>query len=256
VTLPYLPGEKFTGTVSYISPYLDKARQAEVRLELNNSRSLLKPEMYAEVTLHSVLSGDPVTVPLSAVIHSGVRELVFVSSGKGVFEPREITTGVVGEDDMVEVKSGLAAGEMVVVSGQFLLDSESRLSEVVGDGEHQHNHTPAKKKEDTMPAMKMDDGKTMTGHEEHASKEPAKEEDIKLSGIYTCPMPSHFHVLQYGPGTCPECGMKLVPVEETDNTDFYVCPMPQDSVVQKEPGNCPVCGMKLVKFEKETGHDK
>ncbi|MBN1213263.1 MAG: efflux RND transporter periplasmic adaptor subunit, partial [candidate division Zixibacteria bacterium] len=106
IALPNLPGEKFKATVSYISPYLDERRLAEVRLELSNPRALLKPEMYAEVTLHSTLSGDRLAVPRAAVIHSGVRELVYVVSGEGAYEPRLITSGAVGEDDMVEVLSG------------------------------------------------------------------------------------------------------------------------------------------------------
>jgi len=246
VVLPHLPGEKFTAAVSYVSPYLDENRQAEARLELNNPRALLKPGMYAEVTLHSVLSGDRLAAPRTAVIHSGVRELVYVATGEGAYEPRLITSGVVGEDDMVEVKSGLAAGEKVVVSGQFLLDSESRLSEAIGMDMSQHDHggTVSLSEKKVQPTEEMPPA-AMTGHEEH-----------ELSGIYTCPMPVHYHVLQYGEGTCPECGMKLVPVEETDNTGFYVCPMTEDRIVQKEPGRCSVCGMKLVKFEKDAGHDK
>jgi rubrerythrin len=72
------------------------------------------------------------------------------------------------------------------------------------------------------------------------------EEMDETSGVYTCPMDSHSHIFNIGPGKCPECGMKLVPAEETSGRTFYVCPMPQDSVVSAEPGRCPKCGMKLV----------
>ncbi|MBN1210964.1 MAG: hypothetical protein JXA92_00155, partial [candidate division Zixibacteria bacterium] len=141
--------------------------------------------------------------------------------------------------------SGLAEGEKVVVSGQFLLDSESRLSEAIGAGTFQHKPAPGTKESSPVSVIKESGFETAAVHEEH-----------ERSDIYTCPMPSHFHVLQYGEGTCPECGMKLVPVEETDNTDFYVCPMSEDRVVQKEPGLCSICGMKLVKFEKDADYGK
>ena len=246
VVLPHIPGEILTAKVSYVSPYLDENRQAEVRLELNNPAALLKPEMYAEVTLHSVLAGDRLAVPRTAVINSGVRELVYVASGEGAYEPRLIASGVVGEDDLVEIKSGLEAGEKVVVSGQFLLDSESRLNEAIGMDMSQHDHggTVPLSDEKVQPTDEMHPA-AGAGHEGH---EP--------SGIYTCPMPVHFHVLRYGEGDCGECGMKLVPVEETDNAGFYACPMRECGVVQAEPGRCSVCGMKLVEFEKDTGHDK
>jgi len=67
-------------------------------------------------------------------------------------------------------------------------------------------------------------------------------------------MPEHFHVLTYGPGTCPECGMDLVPTGQTGNTEVYVCPMPQCRVAESEPGTCPVCNMHLMKYEPETDH--
>ncbi|MDH4157168.1 MAG: hypothetical protein OEW00_07835, partial [candidate division Zixibacteria bacterium] len=75
------------------------------------------------------------------------------------------------------------------------------------------------------------------------------------SGVYTCPMPVHYHVLQYGEGDCPECGMKLVPIEDTDNKEIYVCPMSEDSVVSAGPGRCPKCGMNLVRYLPEAAHD-
>lgn len=77
-------------------------------------------------------------------------------------------------------------------------------------------------------------------------KKPDSTATAKLSGLHTCPMDSHSDVIQYGPGKCSKCGMELVPVEKTSGRTFYVCPMPQDSVVSSKAGNCPKCGMKLV----------
>ncbi|MBD3404008.1 hypothetical protein GF420_14040 [candidate division GN15 bacterium] len=87
-----------------------------------------------------------------------------------------------------------------------------------------------------------------------AGTEPAS--DTSLSGVYTCPMPSHFDVVQYGEGDCPECGMALVPVEETENDSLWVCPMRSCGVAQAEAGDCPVCGMHLKPLEEVHGRDR
>jgi len=68
-------------------------------------------------------------------------------------------------------------------------------------------------------------------------------------------MQQHYHVLQYGEGSCSECGMKLVPLAETDNHQVYVCPMTECGVVQDREGTCPVCGMNLVRYQPEESRD-
>jgi RND family efflux transporter MFP subunit len=234
VRFPKLPGEQYTGRVEYVSPFLGDDRQIEIRITLENPNQQLKPQMYAEVSLSSELSGDQLVVPRKAVINSGVRELVYVAASENTYEPRLIRTGAVGADDMVQVASGLQAGEKVVVSGQFLLDSESRLSEALGGHMHGEQSAPEADDHEAIHASSSDDP----------------------YDIHTCPMPEHFHVLNYGPGTCPECGMDLVPTTETDNTDVYVCPMPSCGVAESEPGLCPVCNMHLMKYESESGDDK
>ena len=70
-------------------------------------------------------------------------------------------------------------------------------------------------------------------------------ESVKLSGIYTCPMDSHAHIVQHGPGECDECGMKLVPAEETSGRSYFTCPMEECGIVADKTGECPKCGMKL-----------
>jgi len=82
-------------------------------------------------------------------------------------------------------------------------------------------------------------------HAGHEHEETAEAEAV-MSGVYTCPMDSHSHIVQHGPGKCPDCGMKLVPVEETSGRTFYTCSMSQCEIVANEPGRCPKCGMKLV----------
>jgi len=132
VTLDYLPGKMYRGRVTYVYPYLEgKTRTATVRVELANPGGVLKPDMYAHIELGPRVGKKTVLVPTEAVIRSGVRNVVFVAKGEGRFEPREVKLGLEGEGGVVQVLSGLAGGENVVVSSQFLLDSESSLKEAL-----------------------------------------------------------------------------------------------------------------------------
>jgi Cu(I)/Ag(I) efflux system membrane fusion protein len=130
MSLPYTPGQTFTGSVTYIYPYLNqKLRQVNVRLEFDNPNLSLKPGMFANIELRSTLAQDRVLVPREAVIDTGERQVAFVSLGEGKFEARNVKLGVTAEGGQVEILDGLRPGEMVVTSGQFLLDSEARLRE-------------------------------------------------------------------------------------------------------------------------------
>jgi len=130
--LSYIPGKRYAGEVLFIYPYLDpKTRTVRLRLSFSNPGNQLKPGMYANVYLQNTLPGKRLVVPQEAVIDSGVRKRVFVSRGKGKFEPRDVTIGAEGNDYEFEVIDGLAEGEEIVLSGQFLFDSESRLKEAI-----------------------------------------------------------------------------------------------------------------------------
>jgi RND family efflux transporter MFP subunit len=130
--LAYIPGKRFCGKVLYVYPYLDaKTRTATLRLQFPNPGYELKPDMYANVYLESKIPGETLVIPQEAVIDTGVRKVVFIALGKGKFEPREVTLGAEGNHDAFQVLSGLREGEEIVVSGQFMLDSESRLREAV-----------------------------------------------------------------------------------------------------------------------------
>ena len=130
--LAYVPGERFKGRVLFIYPYLDsKTRTARLRLAFPNSGSKLKPGMYATIYLRSAIAKDSLVIPQEAVIDSGVRKVVFVAKGKGRFEPREVKIGLEGNDNEFQVLDGLQQGEQIVVSAQFMLDSESRLREAI-----------------------------------------------------------------------------------------------------------------------------
>jgi Cu(I)/Ag(I) efflux system membrane fusion protein len=131
VQLPYVPGRSFEGTVDYIYPTLDGVtRTGRVRVVLGNPGLTLKPDMYADVEL-AVDLGERLVIPSSAVIYTGPRRLVFVDLGEGRLRPQEIEVGV-RAGDHVEVTQGLEPGDVVVISGNFLIAAESRIRSATG----------------------------------------------------------------------------------------------------------------------------
>lgn len=126
------PDRWFEGTITYVYPTLKaETRTVPVRIELANPGGILKPGMYAQLELAAGAGGKVLAVPVSAVIDSGVRKVVIVQLGEGRFEPREVQVGA-RSDDWVEVKSGIGAGEIVVVAANFLIDAESNLRAALG----------------------------------------------------------------------------------------------------------------------------
>ncbi|MFQ5515625.1 MAG: efflux RND transporter periplasmic adaptor subunit [Myxococcota bacterium] len=235
--LPHEAGRVLEGEVAYIYPTLNEvSRTLTVRLEFENPDIRLKPGMFATVYIQYRRRDDVLAIPNEAILDSGRRKLVFVAKPDGHFEPREIVTGLAGDHNVTEVLSGLEAGEEVVVSGQFLLDSESQLQEAI------------------RKMLARRSGTT----ELSAESEPPT--------LYACPM--HPDEISTEPGRCSLCGMDLeergarpgeferlhtkhehehAHVQDADE-GRYSCPMHPD-VVASEPGRCPICGMFLEKSE-------
>ncbi|HSE39494.1 MAG TPA: efflux RND transporter periplasmic adaptor subunit [Acidobacteriota bacterium] len=140
MTLAYESGRKYEGTVTYIYPDLNNmTRTLKARIEFKNSSFDLKPGMYANVEIDTGHKGGLV-IPVDAVLDSGDRKIVFVQKTKDEFEPREVELGDYLEDQVVVTK-GLKAGEKIVASGNFLIDSESQLKsalESMSGGQHAH----------------------------------------------------------------------------------------------------------------------
>lgn len=128
----HLPGMVLEGRIDYIYPELDVVtRTLPVRLYFDNSEGLLRPNMFGRVTIIPAETRSAVTIPTSALIRTGMSERVILKTGDGTFVPRIVTpglTGSFGEGSRTEILQGLQAGEEVVTSAQFLIDSESSLS--------------------------------------------------------------------------------------------------------------------------------
>lgn len=249
--LSYIPGKEFNGKVVYIYPYLEKkARVVKVRLEFDNPTMELKPGMFANVTLFAELQRDALLIPREAYIDSGTRQVAFVALEGGKFQPREIQVGVEAEDGMVEVLYGLDAGEVVVTSGQFMLDSESKLKESLA------KMMEAERALTTKRAPEVD-------ADAHAPAATGIPDDAR----YACPMQTHPDETEtakqgayYSPGEgkCPSCGMKFKPLEElawvkavraaAGAEVAYTCP-DHPHVYAQEADQCPRCGKDMAAFK-------
>jgi Cu(I)/Ag(I) efflux system membrane fusion protein len=127
VSSPALPGSELPGSIAFIEPVVSaESRTTRVRIELPNRSLQLKPEMYVSVKLFGGAGRTALMVPATAVIDRGQQQFVWVEVSPGTFAPRQVTAGA-RTPDRVEILSGLAAGESVVVEGAFLIDSESQL---------------------------------------------------------------------------------------------------------------------------------
>lgn len=123
--LPYLPGRVWNGRVAFIYPALDpKTRTLQVRLQFDNPGELIKPNMYAKITLLANPKRDSLSIPREALIRTGSGDQVIMALGDGKFAPRKVIEGIESGDN-IEILNGLKAGEKVVTSAQFLIDSEA-----------------------------------------------------------------------------------------------------------------------------------
>lgn len=141
VEIPSLPGKVFRGKIRAADPKVDPVtRSTRVRLQLDSAGEALRPDTYVNVVIEKDF-GEVLAIPKEAVFDTGERQIVFVDLGGGQFEPREIVAGAKTED-FIEIRGGVREGERVVTSGNFLIDSESRLKaaldSAVSGGGHQH----------------------------------------------------------------------------------------------------------------------
>ena len=131
VAVPY-GGATVAGTIAYLYPTLEsETRTVKARIEVANPDLALKPAMFVQVGIAAGTSDETLAVPASALLNSGREQTVFVALGQGRFAPRPVTSGLRDDSGLIQILSGLDEGDVVVVSAQFMLDSESRLREAL-----------------------------------------------------------------------------------------------------------------------------
>lgn len=138
------PGKTFSGAISFIYPTLStETRTAKIRIEFSNTELRLRPGMYGQIDVQSSPNAEPVvSVSDSAILESGKRSIALVEIAQGLFEPREVNVGRRGET-FVEIREGLALGERVVVSANFLIDAESNLKAALNAFDRGSESVPA-----------------------------------------------------------------------------------------------------------------
>jgi RND family efflux transporter MFP subunit len=152
MTLSYHPGKTYKGKITYIDPFLNpETRTVQVRLEFANPSWDLKPDMYANVVIKSQITKRGVAVPEEAVIRSGESNSVIVKTPAGTFQSRALLLGPKAQNHY-QVLQGLRAGEEVVSSSQFLIDSESKLREALRKMDKHLSTSPATAKTHDAPA--------------------------------------------------------------------------------------------------------
>ena len=150
VELDYLPGKRLEGSVDYVYPELDpKTRTLKVRLRFENVAELLRPNMFSRVVIEADGFGRVINVPREAIIRGGSMDRVVIALGEGRYQATPVRLGI-ESGDRVAIRSGLKAGDTIVVSGQFLIDSESNIESALArmnDGESVDEMA------ETVPAM-------------------------------------------------------------------------------------------------------
>ncbi|NNC57414.1 MAG: efflux RND transporter periplasmic adaptor subunit, partial [Woeseiaceae bacterium] len=142
VQLDYLPGKRWQGTVDYVYPELDPhTRTLKVRLRFDNPTTVLRPNMFASVTIFGTPTDSVVHVPREALIRGGAVDRVVLGVGDGRFRSQAVVPGI-ESGDRVEIRSGVAPDDRVVVSGQFLIDSESNIGSALKRLDGKENSPP------------------------------------------------------------------------------------------------------------------
>jgi Cu(I)/Ag(I) efflux system membrane fusion protein len=179
MTLSSVPGRIFRGELAYIFPYAEaKTRTTKVRLVFDNSDLALRPEMFADVTIHAAEKANQIVVPAEAVVRSGDYNQIFVVTPTGAFEPRKVQLGIQSRGE-VSITEGIKAGERVVVSAQFLLDSESSLREATAKMLSIGESEAETEQDHDMSGMEKDMEKELSDMELDMSNEHSSHEAMK-----------------------------------------------------------------------------
>jgi Cu(I)/Ag(I) efflux system membrane fusion protein len=227
ITFNFFPGKIFKSRISFIYPTLDnKTRTVKVRFDIPNYNNELKPSMFANIVIKGKSLGNYPVVPEQAVIRSGQKNIIILALGDGRFKPAEVTLGDYS-GGYYQVLKGISAGEEIVTSAQFLIDSESNLQAAVSQFS-----TAAKK--DTMKMGTDKNNKTGSPENMDMKKGP----DISASSESTSSEKD------------PRIRNGLIDLAAIDrNKDGKLYEDIMDwNVISDNPGTCPLCGMTLREF--------
>jgi RND family efflux transporter MFP subunit len=259
IELSYLPGKLFKGTITYIYPYLSmETKTAKVRVEVTNTQNFeLKPDMYATVKLSSPVTVYDVAVPDEAIIRSGERNVAVISLGGGYFDPRDVRLGV-SANGYVQILDGIREGEKIVVSSQFLIDSESNLkaaiSQMAGhagmdmskpmetqkpsEGEHSGHQMKDTTKSGEHSGHEMNQQPVKKAKKAKGQQESGEMQDMPASGHQGHEMPDKKTAVSQKV-IDPVCGMEGIVDEEHSFTykgaKYYFCSTEDLEKFKKDP---------------------
>jgi membrane fusion protein, copper/silver efflux system len=245
IELSYLPGKQFQGTVTYIYPMLSmETKTAKVRVEVRNTPMLeFKPEMFANVQIASPVALNSVAVPEQAIIRSGERNVAVIALGGGYFDPRDVKLGV-SAGGYVQILDGVKEGEKIVVSSQFLIDSESNLKAAISQmqGHAGHDMSPPASAVPPGQAGKPMEEPTSDDdqHKGHEMKEmPAKKKPDAHEGHEMKNDNAGLGVMGVQKVVDPVCGMEISPDEELSHAykdkKYYFCSEDDLMTFKKDP---------------------
>jgi RND family efflux transporter MFP subunit len=225
------PGMIYSGKVQFIAPVFDQnTKTAQVRIEVKNSDGFdLKPDMFANVIIHSKAPVQSITVSEQSVIHTGTRTLVVVDIGNGYYKPLDVQLGL-SANGYVQIVKGIEEGQSIVTSSQFLIDSESNLRAAVSKMSSSDSTGKVEKEQHkghNMPSMKMESmpNDTSEMQMDAMEKDTAKQSVQEKTGLNKSSEKSHSE-------------------NKNDVKVKYICPMKCE--VSDKPGKCSVCGMELI----------
>jgi Cu(I)/Ag(I) efflux system membrane fusion protein/cobalt-zinc-cadmium efflux system membrane fusion protein len=214
ITFSFLPGKTFKSKISFIYPTLDdKTRTVKVRFDMPNYNDQLKPSMFANIVINGKNLGSYPVIPEQAVLRTGQKDIVILALGDGKFKPVEVKLGNYAQGEY-QVLEGLTAGNTIVTSAQFLIDSESNLRAALSQFS---SDSKAAVKKDTMK------DKSSMNKTESEKKTEAKDPRIRKGTI------------------------DLSSIDKNKDGKLYQDVMDWN-VISDEPGECPLCGMTLREF--------
>jgi Cu(I)/Ag(I) efflux system membrane fusion protein len=236
INFNFLPGKTYEGKVTFIYPTLDpQSRTIKVRIDVSNRNGELKPSMFANVIIEGPTFDPTPVIPENAVIRGGKKDIVILDLGNGKFKPQEIKLGIYS-DGYYQILSGLQAGNKIVTSAQFMIDSESNLKAAVSQFQTGVNMEDGERKikdEKEKMNMKMD------------SNEKTFEVSNESGETQTSQVKSKDH--DHSSSVVQEGVIDVEAIDKNKDGKLWQCPMDWN-VISDEPGRCPLCNMKLKEY--------